>query len=295
MIETLWMNLLGRKVYNSMELNIKEGVLKAWLEKFLSGGLDFVASVILAFVVYFVGVRIWRMLRRLALKGMEHRQVDKGVCQFVDGILKVIGYVVIGAVILNLFGVQTSSVAAGVASLGLTAGLALQGALANFAGGVLILLLKPFRVGDYIIEDTHRNEGTVSSISIFYTRLRTIENKIVVIPNGVLANSSLTNVTTADQRMINQTFSIGYEDDIKKAKEILLDLGKSVPELKQGTEVKVFVRELAASSVDLGLQLWVPMEDYWTVLWRLNEEVKQAFDAEGITIPYQQIDIHTKE
>jgi small conductance mechanosensitive channel len=278
-----------------MDMNLKEGVLKAWLEKFLASGLDFAVSILLAFVVYFIGIRIWRLLRSIAQKGMEHKSIDIGVRQFVDGLMKVTGYIVIGAVILHLFGIQTSSVAAGIASVGLTAGLALQGALANFAGGVLILILKPFRVGDYIIEDTHHNEGTVSQISIFYTRLQTIENKVVVIPNGTLANASLTNVTTADQRMINQTYSIGYDDDIKKAKDILMELGRKVPELKQGTEVKVFVRALSASSVDLGLQLWVPMEEYWTVLWRLNEDVKLAFDANQISIPYQQIDIHTKE
>lgn len=277
-----------------MYLAINSGVLTDWLKKFLSGSLDFFWSVVIALIVWFIGAKIIRFLRKIVRTALEKRDVDKGVRQFTDGVVNVSCYIVLILVILNLFGIQTSSVAAAVASLGLTAGLALQGSLSNFAGGVLILVLKPFKVGDYIIEDTHKNEGTVAEISIFYTRLRTIDNKIVVIPNGTLANSSLTNVTTSDRRQIDLTFGISYEDDLKKAKEILYHIAETTEKRVKDTDIQVFVRELARSSVNLGFRIWVPMDDYWTVLWEINERVKLTFDKEGITIPYNQLDVTLK-
>ncbi|MBQ1916660.1 MAG: mechanosensitive ion channel [Lachnospiraceae bacterium] len=271
------------------------GVFRTWLSKFLSNGLDFFWSVVIALIVWFVGARVIRLIRKLVRKAMERRDVDKGVIQFTDSVVKYGCYIALIIVILNVFGIQTSSVAAAVASLGLTAGLALQGSLSNFAGGVLILILKPFKVGDYIIEDTHKNEGTVAEISIFYTRLKTIDNKVVVIPNGTLANASLTNVTTSDRRQIDLTFGIGYDDDLKKAKAILQHIAETTEERVKDTDIQVFVRDLAESSVNLGFRIWVPMDDYWTVRWQLNERVKLTFDKEGITIPYNQLDVTVKK
>ncbi len=271
------------------------GVFRTWLSKFLSNGLDFFWSVVIALIVWFVGAKVIRLIRKLVRKAMERRDVDKGVIQFTDSVVKYGCYIALIIVILNVFGIQTSSVAAAVASLGLTAGLALQGSLSNFAGGVLILILKPFKVGDYIIEDTHKNEGTVAEISIFYTRLKTIDNKVVVIPNGTLANASLTNVTTSDRRQIDLTFGIGYDDDLKKAKAILQHIAETTEERVKDTDIQVFVRDLAESSVDLGFRIWVPMDDYWTVRWQLNERVKLTFDEEGITIPYNQLDVTLKK
>ena len=271
------------------------GVFRTWLSKFLSNGLDFFWRVVIALIVWFVGARVIRLVRKLVCKAMERRDVDKGVIQFTDSVVKYGCYIALIIVILNVFGIQTSSVAAAVASLGLTAGLALQGSLSNFAGGVLILILKPFKVGDYIIEDTHKNEGTVAEISIFYTRLKTIDNKVVVIPNGTLANASLTNVTTSDRRQIDLTFGIGYDDDLKKAKAILQHIAETTEERVKDTDIQVFVRDLAESSVNLGFRIWVPMDDYWTVRWQLNERVKLTFDKEGITIPYNQLDVTVKK
>ena len=276
-----------------VELN--SGIFGTWLSKFLSNGLDFFWSVVIALVVWFVGAKVIRFIRKLVRKAMERRDVDKGVTQFTDSMVKYGLYIVLIIVILNVFGIQTSSVAAAVASLGLTAGLALQGSLSNFAGGVLILILKPFKVGDYIIEDTHNNEGTVSEISIFYTRLKTLDNKVVVIPNGTLANASLTNVTTSDKRPIDLTFGISYDDDLKKAKAILQHIAETTEERVKDTDIQIFVRDLAESSVNLGFRIWVPMDDYWKVRWALNERVKLTFDEEGITIPFNQLDVTVKK
>lgn len=276
-----------------VELNT--GIFGTWLSKFLSNGLDFFWSVVIALIVWFVGAKVIRFIRKLVRKAMERRDVDKGVTQFTDSMVKYGLYIVLIIVILNVFGIQTSSVAAAVASLGLTAGLALQGSLSNFAGGVLILILKPFKVGDYIIEDTHNNEGTVSEISIFYTRLKTLDNKVVVIPNGTLANVSLTNVTTSDKRQIDLTFGISYDDDLKKAKAILQHIAETTEERVKDTDIQIFVRDLAESSVNLGFRIWVPMDDYWKVRWALNERVKLTFDEEGITIPFNQLDVTVKK
>lgn len=276
-----------------VELNT--GIFGTWLSKFLSNGLDFFWSVVIALIVWFVGAKVIRFIRKLVRKAMERRDVDKGVTQFTDSMVKYGLYIVLIIVILNVFGIQTSSVAAAVASLGLTAGLALQGSLSNFAGGVLILILKPFKVGDYIIEDTHNNEGTVSEISIFYTRLKTLDNKVVVIPNGTLANASLTNVTTSDKRQIDLTFGISYDDDLKKAKAILQHIAETTEERIKDTDIQIFVRDLAESSVNLGFRIWVPMDDYWKVRWALNERVKLTFDEEGITIPFNQLDVTVKK
>ena len=276
-----------------VELNT--GIFGTWLSKFLSNGLDFFWSVVIALIVWFVGAKVIRFIRKLVRKAMERRDVDKGVTQFTDSMVKYGLYIVLIIVILKVFGIQTSSVAAAVASLGLTAGLALQGSLSNFAGGVLILILKPFKVGDYIIEDTHNNEGTVSEISIFYTRLKTLDNKVVVIPNGTLANASLTNVTTSDKRQIDLTFGISYDDDLKKAKAILQHIAETTEERVKDTDIQIFVRDLAESSVNLGFRIWVPMDDYWKVRWALNERVKLTFDEEGITIPFNQLDVTVKK
>ncbi len=274
--------------------NMNEGFVKDALSEFLPDAFAFLWSVILALVVYVIGRKIINLLLKIMQKGMTKRDVDTGVKQFVNSVVKALLYVVLVAFILNIFGIQTSSVAAAVASLGLTAGLALQGSLSNFAGGVLILVLHPFVVGDYIIEDTHKNEGTVTEITIFYTKLRTIDNKLIVIPNGTLANNSLTNATHSDRRQIDLTVSIGYDDDIKKAKSILEDLVEAESRRITEMDTNIFVRELAASSVDLGMRFWVPTEDYWNIRWDMLEKVKYAFDENGITIPFQQVDVNMK-
>lgn len=280
--------VLSDKITN----NLSEGTLRSWLENALPKMLAFFWSVALALIVYFVGMKIISLIRKGFQKGLQRHGAEVGVQQFLDAVIKIICYIVLALVILHLFGIETTSFAAAIASLGVTVGLALQGSLSNFAGGVLILILKPFVVGDYIIEDTHKNEGKVVEISIFYTKLLSLDNKTIVIPNGILANASLTNVTNADKRMVNLVFSIAYEDDIKKAKEVIRQTVEKI-EGRQDEEITVFVNELAASSVDIGVRFWVPMDDYWTIRWQTLEDVKYALEENGMTIPFQQLDIHT--
>lgn len=257
--------------------------------------IDFALSVILALVVFAVGAKLIGWVRKLVKRSLQRSSVDKGVEQFVDSMLKFGLYALLLFSIGKNFGLDTASVAAVLASGGVAIGLALQGSLSNFAGGVLILLLKPFVVGDYIVEDTNKCEGTVKEIQIFYTKLVTVDNKTIVIPNGTLANNSLTNVTAQDKRKLDLKVDISYEADLKKAKELLEKLLKEDASVMQDEEILVFVDNLGSSSVVLGARAWVKTGEYWTTRWRLLEEIKLTLDANGIEIPYQQVTVHVEK
>ena len=274
--------------------NAGDGLVKTVLESILPKALSFIISVILALLVYWIGIKIVGHVRKLIKKALNLRGTEVGVIQFTDALVWIIGYGVVIIAALRMFGVQSASVAAVVASIGVAASLALQGSLSNFAGGILILILKPFVVGDYIREDTHGNEGTVKEISIFYTKLSQIDGRIVVIPNGTLANSSLINMTSAGVRNLDMSFGISYEDDIRLAKELISNLVEVDDRIDKEREVSIFVRELADSAVVIGLRAWAPVDVYWKVLWDMNENVKYAFDEAGITIPYPQVTISRK-
>lgn len=267
-------------------------VIREWLESLLPGILGFAVQILMAVVVYFIGTKIIKLARKILKRWLDKADADVGAKQFLDALVKYILYFILVVIILTFFGVTTASVIAVVGSAGVTIGLALQGSLSNFAGGVLILLLKPFVVGDYIKEDTHGNEGTVAEISIFYTKLLTADHKTIIIPNGALANSSLTNATHSENRRVDLEVGIAYEADLKQAKQIMHDLAEKEKCRLPQEAIQVFVSELGASEVKIGMRLWVKNEDYWEVKWRLTENVKLAFDEAGIEIPYQKIDIH---
>ena len=222
-------------------------MIRDWLLSLVPGLLGFALQVVLAMALYFVGSRAIHLSRRLLRRWLEKADVDLGAKQFLDALLKYFLYFVLVVLILTLFGVTAASVVAVIGSAGLALGLAIQGSLANFAGGVLILLLKPFQVGDYIKEDTHGNEGVVDEISIFYTRLLSVDRKTIVVPNGVLANSSLTNTTFSDIRRVDLEIGIAYEADLLLAKEILLAQANAEEARLADQETVAFVSELGAS------------------------------------------------
>lgn len=273
----------------------KPGVLRGYLEDLVPLLVDFAVRVVLAIIIYLIGKKIIKWIRKILKRALERSAVDEGVCQFLDSAAKILLYIVLAMAVVNQLGVATTSMVAVLGSAGLAIGLALQGSLSNFAGGVLILLFKPFKVGDYIIEDTHKNEGTVTEIQIFYTKLLTVDNRTVVIPNGTLANSSLTDVTQQDKRRIDLYVGISYEADIKAAKEILQGIMEEEPLRLAEEETAVFVDSLEDSSVRLGLRFWVPTSDYWTVKWRVTEEIKTRFDENQIEIPYNQLTVSLKK
>ncbi|KMZ55111.1 mechanosensitive ion channel family protein [Dorea sp. D27] len=257
--------------------------------------IGFGIKVLIALIAFFIGRILIKWARKIVRASLERSEADKGVEQFVDSVLKAGLYVLLIFTIAAKLGVDTTSVAALVASGGVAIGLALQGSLSNFAGGVLILLLKPFTVGDYIIEDSNGNEGTVKEIQIFYTKLSTIDNKTIVIPNGMLTNNSLTNATAKDERRLDLKVDISYHADLRKAKDIIENLLKKDDCILKEEEIVVFVDELAASAVIIGARAWVKSEDFWPTKWRLLEEIKLTLDARGIEIPYQQVTVHMSQ
>ena len=281
---------------NAVELvrETDSGVISDWLKGLLPWFLNFGFQILLAVVVYAVGARIIKLVRSMVRRWMERADADIGVKQFIDSLVKYFLYFILVVIILTFFGVTTASVVAVLGSAGLALGLAVQGTLSNFAGGVLILLLKPFHVGDYIIEDTHGNEGTVTEITIFYTKLSTGDKKIIVIPNGSFANSILTKVTHSKKRRMDLEVGISYDSDLKKAKDILYRLADEERDRLKSEEILVFVSELAASEVKIGLRFWVKTEDYWNVRWRLLESIKLSLDEAEIEIPYQKLDVQVK-
>lgn len=273
------------------ELSDNPGVIRTYLEGMVPSLLSFLVQVIVAIIVLLIGSRIIKFLLKLIKKSLDRSKVEAGVVTFLCSLVKYSLYFVLAMIILAQFGVTTSSVVAVLGSAGLTLGLALQGSLSNFAGGVLILLLKPFVVGDYIIDGATGQEGTVSSITIFYTKLLTVDNRMILIPNGTLSNSSITNVTHMEKRRIDLLIGVSYEANLAKTKQVLLDVVKSEDKILPGEPVDVYVSELADSSVQMGVRAWVKTEDYWSIRWKMTEDIKNALDANGISIPYPQMDV----
>ncbi len=273
------------------EISDNPGVIRTYLEGMVPSLLSFLVQVIVAIIVLLIGSRIIKFLLKLIKKSLDRSKVEAGVVTFLCSLVKYSLYFVLAMIILAQFGVTTSSVVAVLGSAGLTLGLALQGSLSNFAGGVLILLLKPFVVGDYIIDGATGQEGTVSSITIFYTKLHTVDNRMILIPNGTLSNSSITNVTHMEKRRIDLLIGVSYEANLAKTKQVLLDVVKSEDKILPGEPVDVYVSELADSSVQMGVRAWVKTEDYWPIRWKMTEDIKNALDANGISIPYPQMDV----
>ncbi|WP_104805721.1 mechanosensitive ion channel family protein [Blautia marasmi] len=254
----------------------------------------FAWKVILAIVVYFIASKVIVKICAIIRAAMNKAGADTGVIQFLTSFVKTALYFLLIVSIAVRFGIKESSIAALLASGGVAIGLALQGGLSNLAGGVIIMLLRPFTVGDYIIENTNSQEGTVVKIDLFYTTLSTVDNRRITIPNGNITNSSIVNVTSQDKRKLEIKVMIGYQSDLKKAKGILETLLHADPAIMSEQEMLVFVDELADDGVILGLRAWVKTEDYWPAKWRLNEEIKLTFDEENIDIPYPQLDVHIK-
>lgn len=251
--------------------------------------------ILIALAIFLLGRYLIKWIRKRVRHSFERTNADKGVAQFTDSMLKYGLYILLILAVAANLGIDLSSITVLFASAGVGITLSLQEILSNFAGGVLILLLKPFVVGDYIIEDTGKNEGTVKEIQIFYTKLTTVDNKTVVIPNGALANNSLTNVTARDERQFDLKIGISYESDLKRAKQILEMMLNENENIIKDEEINVFVDSLGDNSVVLGIRAWVKTEEYWKTRWGLLEDIKLTFDEEGITIPYNQLTVHMEE
>ncbi|MFP4697429.1 MAG: mechanosensitive ion channel family protein [Eubacteriales bacterium] len=247
---------------------------------------------IVSLIVLLIGLKLIKYTVKLTKKLLDKYQVEGSVNTFLVSLLSVILKIILVIFVASILGAPVTSFVAILGTAGLAIGLALQGSLSNFAGGVLILILKPFKVGDYIKEDANGNEGIVEAIDIFYTTLKTLDNKVVVIPNGNLSNNSITNYSKKETRRVDLTVGVGYKDDLSKVKEALQDVVNKHPLILTDPESSVSVSELGDSSVNFLILVWCKTEDYWTVKSELTEQVKKRFDEEGINIPYPQMDVH---
>ncbi len=273
---------------------VDKNVIQKYLEGIVPDLINFAVQILLAVLLYLVGKRVISFIRKFLRRSLERRSVDIGVRQFLDSVSKYSLYAILWLMILTLFGITTASVIALLGSAGLTLGLALQGSLANFAGGVLILLLRPFHVDDYIISGETGHEGTVKEITTFYTRIQTADNQTVMIPNGKLADGAIVNVTGQQTRRVDILVGIAYSADLKLAKSLLWELAQKETRRLEEEPVNVFVSSLADSGVELGCRFWVKSEDYWQTRWDMLEAVKLSFDGHGVEIPFPQVDVHMK-
>ena len=270
-----------------------EAVLQKTVDYFgghIPGVAAFLVKIIVCIVIYIIGKNVIGWVVKTVRSMLLRTKMQTGAATFIVSMVKIFLYLILIFGLAMQFGVKESSVAALVASGGVAIGLALQGGLSNLAGGFLILLFQPFEVGDYIL--AQGEEGTVQKIEILYTTLHTIDNRKVIIPNGNLANNVIVNATGADRRKLDITVGISYEDDISKAKQVLLQIIERSEYVIREQEAQVFVSELGDSSVVMGLRCWVRTEQYLPALWQMNEQIKNEFDRAGLHIPFPQMDVH---
>ena len=247
-------------------------------------------QVVLAIVTLVIGLWIIGIITRGIGKAMDKRNVDASLAPFLKSLISTILKIMLIISVIGMVGIEATSFVAVLGAAGLAVGLALQGTLQNFAGGVIILLLKPFKVGDFV--DAAGYSGTINSIQIFNTYLKTPDNKTIIIPNGQLANSSMTNFSTEPRRRVDWTFGVGYGDNADKTKDILMELIKADDRILSDPEPFIALSELADSSVNFVVRVWVEAGDYWGVFFDMNEKVYKRFDKEDLNIPFPQMDIH---
>jgi len=279
---------LAQEVQQNLEQlkpNVVLETIKGWIPGLTRLGIHLLAAV----VILVIGFRIARMVQRMLSKSFERMDMEISLRKFLLSMVYAAICVLAVFAAADKLGISSASIIAILGSAGLALSLSLQNMLGNFAGGVILLLLKPFKVGDYIICGSE--EGTVTAIGLVYTVLTTVDSKQITLPNGNLANSNLTNVTAQDKRRLEIKIGIGYQSDLKKAKEILYGLFADHPLVMKDEEVVIFVDSLGDSSVVIAARGWVATKDYWNVKWELTEKLKLAYDEAGIEIPYQQMHV----
>lgn len=252
--------------------------------------LKYGPKLIMAIVVLIIGLWLIKILTRTLSKLLQKKNIDISLQSFFKSIVGVLLKVLLVISVLGMLGIEMTSFIAIIGAAGLAVGMALSGTLQNFAGGVIILIFKPFQVGDFINAQGHT--GTVHSIQIFNTILKTLDNKTIIIPNGQLSNSSMTNFFKEPFRRVDWTFGVGYGDDIDKTKEVLKNILIGDERILKDKEIFIGLSELADSSVNFSVRAWVKSENYWEVFFATNEKVYKTFGKEGLNIPFPQMDVH---
>ena len=280
--------------------NMVDGVRKLattpiseWLPDLVKEYLvPFGIKLLAAIVVLLLGRWLIKLIKKSMLKILDRRKADPSLSTFLMSLVSVLLTFFLIMAIVGILGINTSSLVALLASAGLAVGMALSGTLQNFAGGVMIMLFKPFKVGDFISAQGY--DGKVSEIQIFNTHLLTVDNKEVILPNGILSTGTMTVFSKQDTRRVDWTFSIAYGDDYDKAKAVLKRLCSQDERILAEPAVMIELMKLNTSSVDLTVRAWVNTPDYWAVYFTMNEKVYKAFAEEGLNIPFPQMDVHVK-
>ena len=269
-----------------MDFNLDENLWNQLTELLSSFGISF----FIALCILIIGRQAIKIIIKIISSALERSNTEDTVRIFVTNLLNTLLMIVVFIAAINQLGIQTTSIIAVLGAAGLAIGLALQGSLSNFAAGILIVIYRPYKVGDYIQADNHL--GTVDDIQIFSTVLRTPDNKIVVVPNGSIMNGSIVNFSQQKERRIDIVIGCSYDDDIDKVKEVLADVLSKDERILKEPKPRIALSELADSSVNFIVRPWVKNSEYLDVLYSLLEEIKKRFDQEGISIPYPQSDVH---
>jgi len=264
--------------------------LQVYQEKLIELLMIYIPKLLLAVVVLILGFWAIKWIGKGISNAMVKSKIDASLQKFLLSLTVITLKILLLISVAAMIGIATTSFVALIGAAGLAIGLSLQGSLANLAGGVLILLFRPFQVGDFI--QAQGQMGTVHAIQVFYTVLKTPDNKTIIIPNGVLSNDFIINFSTEENRRIDMTFGIGYDDDIKAAKNILLKLVQEDERILREPEPQVAVAELGESSINFTVKVWCKSSNYWNIYFDMQEKVKKSFDKAGISIPFPQRDVH---
>ncbi len=243
-------------------------------------------------IALLIGFKLVKLVCRLVEKAMVKKNVDPSVISFVRSFLNIALKVLVILTCISILGISMSAISAVIAAVGLAIGLALQGSLSNFAGGLMILLFKPFKVGEYV--KSGDDEGFVTDITIFYTTLRTHDNRKIMLPNGKLSDSSVTNYSAMEDRRVDIDFQVAMDSDMEQVKKVMLDTANANPMVLKDPAAFARLTKYEESSLVFTMRAWCKNEDYWDVMFDLNEQIKAAFDKNGIVIPFPQIDVHSK-
>jgi small conductance mechanosensitive channel len=262
------------------------------LEKFWRMIEPYAVALLKVIIIVVISHKLIKMLTKLIRHATSKAGLERGVASFLASLINIVLYAMVAIIIAGIVGIPTASLIAVLSSIGVAISLALQGSLSNFAGGVLILVMKPFLVGDYISASGY--EGTVTEIDICYTRVKTVDNRIVVLPNGSLANSNLVNWSRESERMVDTTLPVAYETDIDALRTLLFRLAEEDPLVLKTRELKLYVKNFGDSSIELSFRVWVKTKDYWPVRFGMPEKIKKAMEENGFVIPFNQMDVLIK-
>lgn len=284
---------------NSVE-DVKESVEQLFsidysqlMDKLLEGALVVGLKIVAALLIYYVGRWFVRRVMKLMDKVYEKKSVEKSLRSFLSGVVKVLLYVVIVLIIIQVLGINTTSLVAMIASAGLAIGMALSGTLQNFAGGVMILLLRPYRIGDYI--DAQGEEGTVTKIGLFSTEIITVDNRVIYIPNSTISTSVIDNYSTSEMRRVDWTVNVEYGSDPDKVRKVLVDMLKSDSRVATDPAPVVFLVNLADSSVQFSARAWCKNSDYWGLKFDIQERIYVELPKSGVNFPFPQLDVNIKK